>query len=218
MIVMEEIANRIGQFDQHLMSNRRSRTLDTLYSISCLQHDLLHLRILFNPLKEILNRLQRGTTDDQSIVYRRTDPSIRLGLKHKVIRRAAIPKRLQTNRNHQHLDLRSIYLNDYIYVYFNDLNNHIKAVIDSLEIQRENVSILISFWITLNSNEVQEILNFLMLISVLVMPCNLLTGMHATNFQIQPQYQYFYGYYIVLSCLFVILIGMIGWYKIKRWF
>lgn len=82
MSVMEEIENRIGQFDDILMSDKQSRTLPTLHSIYCLKHDLLHLRILFNPLKEIISRLQRATSDNQYVPYRRTDPSVRLGMKH----------------------------------------------------------------------------------------------------------------------------------------
>ncbi|CAF4822080.1 unnamed protein product [Rotaria sp. Silwood1] len=85
------------------------------------------------------------------------------------------------------------------------------------KIQRESVSILISFWTALTSNEIQGILKILMLITVLFMPCTLLTGINSTNFQIQPQYNYEYGYYIILSILALILIGMITWYKTKQW-
>jgi len=215
---MEEIANRIGRFDEILMTDRKSRTLPTLHSIYLLKHDLLHLRILFNPLKEIINRLQRTTSDDQYVTYPRTDPSLRLGMKHLIIRRQTKTNRQTINNNKKKImKLKSIYLNDYIYVYLNDLNNHIDQLIDSLEIQRESVSILISFWMILNNNETQQILNFLMLITVLFMPSTLLTGMNSTNFNIQPQYHYYYGYYIILSLLALILSGMIIFYKVKKW-
>jgi Mg2+ and Co2+ transporter CorA len=214
---MEEIANRIDQFDHSLMADTQSRTLTTLHSIYRLKHDLLHLRILFNPLKEIITRLQRTTSDDQCLQFPRTDPLLRLGLKHHILRLQAKTVRSTINNNNKKPKLTSIYLNEYIYVYLLDLNNHIDQLIDSLEIQRENVSILISFWITLNSNETQEILTILMLISVLFMPCTLLTGMNSTNFNTQAQLEYRYGYYIILSLLALILSGMIIWYKVKSW-
>lgn len=217
MSVMEEIANRIGQFDENLMANRQSRTLKTLQSIYHLKHDLLHLRILFNPLKEIISRLQRATFEDQYIPYPRLDPSLRLGIKHFIVRRKKKRFRLPNTTDDSSMPLTSIYLNEYIQVYLNDLNHHINQLIDFLEIQRESVSILMSFWATLNTNETQEILNFLMMITVLFMPCNLLTAMHATNFNTQPQYQYRFGYFILLALLACILLGMIIWYKVKRW-
>lgn len=197
------------------MANRQSRTLNTLQSIYRLKHDLLHLRILFNPLKEIISRLQRAAFDDQYIPYPRLDPSLRLGMKHFIVRRQK--KRIHRPNTDSSVPLTSIYLNEYIQVYFNDLNHHINQLIDCLEIQRESVSILISFWATLNTNETQEILNLLMMITVLVMPCNLLTAMHGTNFSVQPQYQYRFGYFILLALLAVLLLGMIIWYKVKRW-
>jgi Mg2+ and Co2+ transporter CorA len=217
MSVMEEIAIRIGQFDEQLMSDRQSRTLTTLHSIYHLKHDLLHLRILFNPLKEIITRLQRETSDDHYLLFPRTDPSIRLGMKHFIIRRQLKTNRQTTNDDNQTMKLRSIYLNDYIYFYLNDLNNHIDQLIDSLEIQRESVSILISFWITLNNNEIQEILKFLMLITVLFMPCVLLSGLNSTNFDTQPQLVFHYSYFIMLAVVGLILSGMITCYKTKKW-
>lgn len=214
---MEEISNCIGQFDDILMTDRQSRTLSMLYSIYRLKHDLLHLRILFNPLKEIISRLQRATSDEQFVPYRRTDATLRLGMKHLIIRRQAKSNRQLIIDHNKKLNLTSIYLNNYIYFYLNDLNNHIDQLIDTVEIQRESVTFLISFWMTLNSDETQEILNFLMLITVFFMPSTLFTGMNATNFYHLTPYHYHYGYYITLSLLGCILIGMITWYKVKKW-
>ena len=233
---MEEISSRISQFDEELMSNSRARRAETLYAIYLLRHDLLHLKILFNPLREIIDRLRRATSDEYSVALLRPDPSLRVGIKHHVLRRQIKGMRLiqvshqsmphspsitrvnpRRHQNHRKPTLKSNFLNEYIFVYLNDLNNHVDQLLDSLDIQRESVAFLISFWIALNSDETQNILKFLMLISVLFMPCLLLTGINSTNFQVQPQYEYFYGYYIVLSLLGFLLTSMVSWYKYKKW-
>ena len=228
MKAMEEISNRIGHFDRELMADRQARNMLTLHSIYLLKHDLLHVRILSNPLKEIINRLKRTTVDENNVAFPRGSSPLRLVVKHHILRRQArgtvhegsspivgsATVRSSTRRKSK---VHSIYLNEYIYVYLNDLNNQIDHLLDALEIQGESVRFLISFWITLNGNETQEILQFLMLMSVLFMPCILLTGMNSTNFSVQPQYEYVYGYYIVLGLLAVILVGMLVWYKAKRW-
>ena len=227
---MEEIAQRISRFDEILMSDHQSRTLDTLYSIYRLKHDLLHLRILFNPLKEIIDRLRRTSVDEHVITMIRTSPSARIGIKHHILRRQIkgartspsetidpMPPTSTRQRRRKIIADPSIYLNRYILVYLNDLSNHIDQLLDSLDIQRESVAFLISFWVALNNDETQEILKFLMMISVLFMPCLLVTGMHSTNFENQPQYQYFYGYYILLGVLAALLVGMLSWYRMKGW-
>ena len=227
---MEEIAQRISRFDEYLMSDNEYRTMDTLYAIYRLKHDLLHLRILFNPLKEIIDRLRRTSLDEHAVTVIRTSPSVRVGIKRHVLRRQAkgsrpsptstdepkseIPLKMKRKKK---LPVPSIYLNQYIFVYLNDLSHHIDQLLDSLDIQRESVTFLIKFWIALNNDETQEILKFLMMISVFFMPCLLVTGMNSTNFENQPQYQYLYGYYILLGVLALLLIGMLSWYRIKKW-
>lgn len=181
MVVIDQIAQRIDQFDQILMIDKHLLTLEIVYH---LKHDLLHLKILFNPLIDIISRLQR-TIDDEQFHF-----------KHKFIQR-----RISTLRYSPKL-----YLND-----------RIIQLIDSLEIQYECVSNLLLFWLALNHNETQEILKILMLISALFMPCLLLIGINTTNFHRQPQYEYKYGYYIVLILSTIIFIAMIIWYKLKRW-
>lgn len=226
---MEEIAQRISRFDEGLMTDSQFRTFGTLYSIYRLKHDLLHLTILFNPLKEIINRLRRTTSDEHAVDFPQASQSVRVGIKRHILRRQNKGSRVVTNtvdttpppplppKRKKKSKMQSIYLNEYIFVYLNDLNNHIDQLLDSLEIQRESVSFLVSFWVALSNDETQQILKFLMMISVLFMPSLLVTGMHSTNFQHQPQYQFYYGYYILLAVLALLLSGMLIWYRIKRW-
>ena len=215
MLVIDQIAQRIDQFDEQLMADRYSFTLKTCHSIYRLKHDLLHLRILFNPLKEILSRLRR-TTENKQLIFLHQMTTISRGNCHS--RRpigtsrslTILPSCEQSRRT-------SVFVNETNYLYLNDLNDHIIQLGDSVEMQRENISNLLSFAMNLNRNQTQKTLEILMLISVLFMPCLLLSGMNSTNFDIQPQYQYQYGYFIIVILSVVILMGMIVWYRLKRW-
>jgi Mg2+ and Co2+ transporter CorA len=209
------------------MRDKQSLTSKTFYSIYRLKHDLLHLRILFNPLIDIIHRLQRTTQDERFLLYPHTESSLRLDMKHHIIRRQittlypsplATDSLTNTTMNLMNQPRRtSKFFNQPIYIYLSDLNDHINQLIDSLELQRESVSILISFWLNLSNNETQETLKFLMLISALFMPCMTLVGIYSTNFQNHPDYAYQNGRYILFSVLATIIIGMITWYKFKGW-
>ncbi|CAF3381576.1 unnamed protein product [Rotaria socialis] len=207
MFVMEVVANRINEFDELLMSDTQSRSLTTLHSIFNVKHDLLHSRMLLNPLKEIIYHLQRTRCDDYDPIFPLVEPTIRPGKKHHIVRRP-VPTVCQLASNTS-ITRKSVYLND--------LKNHVNYLIDSLEIQQESVLILISFWMALTNNETQATLKTLMLIIVLFMPCLLLIGCNSTNFSVQPQLHYQYSYFIVLSLLATILSGMIAWYTTKGW-
>ncbi len=211
------------------MADSRSRTLSTLFSIYRLKHDLLHMRILFNPLTEIIFRLQKTQSDNQLVVpARHIQQMCRLGLTHHILRRQPqmarrvpspvwSPLRSTTHVISTETTSSSLFLHEYLYVYLNDMSNHIVQVLDTLEMHRESVSSLISFLLALNDNDIQETLKLLMLITVIFMPCTLFTAINSTNFNVQPPLEYKYGYYIVLSLLAFNFIGMIIWYKIKRW-
>jgi len=213
------------------MTDKQSLSMKTLHSIYHIKHDLLHLRILCNPLKEIMNRLQRTKHDDRFLLCPRTDPSFRLGLKHRIVRRKnKISRRLPqtssallnttmdiTNDSVKLIRRESLIFNEPVYIYFTNLNAHIDQLIDSLEVQRESVAMLISLWLVLKNNETQEILKFLTLVSALLMPCLVLIGIFSTNYHVQPPIEYKYGYYIVLVVLGAIILGMITLYKVKRW-
>jgi len=214
------------------MRDKQSLSMKTLHSIYHIKHDLLHLRILCNPLKEIMNRLQRTKHDDRFLLCPRTDPSFRLGLKHRIVRRQnkisrPLPQTSSalsnTTMDITNDDLpkkvrrESLIFHEPVYIYLTNLNAHIDQLIDSLEVQRESVAMLISLWLVLKNNETQEILKILMLVTVLFMPCILLIALFSTNYHVQPELKYKYGYYIVLVVLGAIIFGMITLYKVKRW-
>jgi Mg2+ and Co2+ transporter CorA len=236
MDVVEEMGRRIDQFDEELMTDKTSLTLETFYSIYHLKHDLLHLRILCNPLKDIIYRLQRTMQDNQFFICSHTEPLIRLDMSHHFVRQQIstyhTPKHTSgslihtamcfanksSKQSRRRRRTSSVFLNENIYIYFSDLNDHIHQLIDSLDVQRENVSTVISFWLALSRRETEEILKLLTLITAVFMPCLVLTGISSLNFVYGPYYNNQFGYFVVLGMLATIITSMITWYKLKRWF
>jgi magnesium transporter len=178
-----------------------------------------------------MGRLQRTKHDGRFLLCPRTDPSLRLDLKHRIVRRQnKISRRLLqasdallnttidiTNNSTKKTRSESLIFDEPVYIYFTNLNAHIDQLIDSLEVQRESVAMLVSLWLALKNNETQKILKILMLVTVLFMPCVLLVGLFSTNYHVQAPIRYKYGYYIVLVVLGAIIFGMITLYKVKRW-
>lgn len=221
--VVEIIANIIDHYDEKLMIDKESLTLETFHTIYRLKHDIFQLRILCNPLKDIICRLQRTSEDERYFLSSHAEPKLRFDMKHHLIRRqtatnkvhSSSPTTICVRRRSRRQSL--VFFNDNAYIYLSDLNDHINYLIDALELQRESVSILISFWLALSGNDTQKALTFLMLLTALFMPCLLLVGINAENFDNEPPYGYKNGYYITLGLLAGILIAMISWYRLKRW-
>lgn len=229
MVVLDDMYIRISRMDEDLMGHSNNREVSSPHSIYRLQHDLLHLRILFNPLAEMIFRLQRTRhSDESSPPTRRVDSKIRLGMKHRIVRRKQRIVRLNpslvfstcstsTNSSSARSLKTSIFLHDELFVYLSGMSSHVKQVMDTLEIHRESASALVKFSVALKNDETQQTLKLLLLISALFMPCMLFTGINSLNFHVQPQRWYTNSYYIVLSILATIIISMLTLYKTKRW-
>lgn len=221
--VIEQIALKIDQYDEQFMIDKPSLNTNTFHSIYRLKHDLLHLRILFNPLKDVLWHLERTTNDEKVFLHLKNDTGIyRLDLHHHIQPPQINPIHISqppstTSLSTMNSRRTSVYFNENSYLYLRDLDDHINLLINSIEIQREHMSNLVSLWFTLTNNQTQRILKFLMLLSVLFMPCLLLTGIFSTNFNNEPPLHFKFGYYIVLITLAITAGGMVLWYKYKKW-
>ena len=198
------------------MNNKPSSNFDTFQSIYRLKHDLLHLRILFNPLRDIMWHLERTTNDQNAFLHLK---NYRLDLHHHLIRSSVNPIHLSPLPMTTTHDRRrsSVYFNENSYQYLRGLDDHMNLLINSIEIEREHISTLVSFWLTFTDNQTQRILKFLMLITVVFMPCMSLTAMCSMNFDNEPPMHFKYGYFIIVLVLATILSGMVTWYKHKKW-
>ena len=62
-----------------------------------------------------------------------------------------------------------------------------------------------------------EIMKILAIISTVFMPLSFLTSLYGMNFDIMPELHYKYGYFILLGAMFILVLGMIAYFKNKKW-
>jgi magnesium transporter len=58
----------------------------------------------------------------------------------------------------------------------------------------------------------------LTLVSVVFMPLTFIVGIYGMNFKFMPELEWKYGYFMVMGLMFVLILGMIYYFKKKRWF
>jgi magnesium transporter len=63
-----------------------------------------------------------------------------------------------------------------------------------------------------------EIMKILTAVSVIFMPLTFVVGVYGMNFEFMPELKYEYGYYTVVAIMFLITIGMVLYFKRKKWF
>ena len=58
----------------------------------------------------------------------------------------------------------------------------------------------------------------LTVISTIFMPLSFVAGVYGMNFSHMPELQWYYGYFIVLGAMFLLMLGMLYYFRKKKWF
>ena len=102
-------------------------------------------------------------------------------------------------------------------IYFKDLFDHIVQVNETMETHREMVTSLIDFYMMLNTNAMNQVVQTLTVISTIFIPLTFVVGIYGMNFDYIPELKWKFGFYATLILMLLISILMLCWFKKKRW-
>lgn len=102
-------------------------------------------------------------------------------------------------------------------VHYRDLKDNIMLARDTSETYREILNDQLSIYHTIMSTKLNDIMKFLTIFSVIFIPLTFIVGVYGTNFDVLPELHYKYGYLIMWVVMVLIAIGMLIYFKRKRW-
>jgi magnesium transporter len=63
-----------------------------------------------------------------------------------------------------------------------------------------------------------EVMKTLTVVSVFFMPLTFIVGIYGMNFKNMPELEWKNGYFMVMGLMLVLILGMIYYFKKKKWF
>jgi magnesium transporter len=147
-------------------------TRDLLTRISARKRELLTLRRVIGPQREVLSQLTRGEV-----------PFIR-----------------ESTR-----------------VYLRDVLDHLNRAVESLELYRDLVQGARDIYMSSISNNLNQIMKTLTIFSVIALPMTVITGFFGMNFESIPGLHSPMGFWIAVSVMLAIVLGMLYMFRLKRW-
>lgn len=75
-----------------------------------------------------------------------------------------------------------------------------------------------NFFFSAQTHKMNEIMKTLTIVSSIFIPLTFIVGVYGMNFENMPELKYHNGYYIVIEVMVLIMIGMIVYFKKRRWF
>lgn len=110
-----------------------------------------------------------------------------------------------------------VFMPDNTQIYFSNILDRTKDIWDILETQKENISAFQEANESLMSYKLNEIIRVLTIISVVLMPANLLAVIFGMKSVATPIVGARFDFYIIVSIMLVIMVGLLSYFKKKDW-
>ena len=102
--------------------------------------------------------------------------------------------------------------------YFSDVYDHVAHLIDSLDSYKDLNSSLLDIHINAMNTRMNEVMKVLTVISTIFMPLTFIVGVYGMNFKYLPELSWKWGYLGVWVVMIAIVIGMLSFFRRKKWF
>lgn len=131
------------------------------------------------------------------------------------LRRAVHPLRDALN---QIVKNESDFIEDINTRFFADVVDNVVHLGDSIETYKDLLSGLMDIHINTMNTRLNEVMRVLTVISTIFIPLTFIVGVYGMNFQNIPELEWHWGYYAVWGIMILVVIGMLIFFKFKRWF
>ncbi|MCC7301102.1 MAG: magnesium/cobalt transporter CorA [Bacteroidia bacterium] len=102
-------------------------------------------------------------------------------------------------------------------LYLRDLYDHTIRVIDTVETYRDLLSGMMDIYLSSLSNKMNQVMKVLTIISTLFIPVTFIAGIYGMNFRYMPELASPNGYWITLVLMGSIIVGLLFWFRYKKW-
>lgn len=102
--------------------------------------------------------------------------------------------------------------------FFKDIHDNVIQTMESIEGYRELLAGVMEIHLATMSNRMNKVMNVLTVISTIFIPLTFIAGVYGMNFKFMPELEMKYAYFIVWGIMIIIAVGMIIFFKRRKWF
>jgi magnesium transporter len=102
-------------------------------------------------------------------------------------------------------------------LYLQDVYDHIVRITDSIDTYRDLLSSALDAFLSVQSNRLNQIVKILTIGSIVLMSDALVAGIYGMNFDYMPELHWVFGYAWALGLMVVISVGLILFFRWRKW-
>ena len=130
------------------------------------------------------------------------------------VRRAIYPLREVVSRIEKH---ESPLILKKTKTFYRDIYDHLIQVSENIDIYREMIWSLMDMYMTTISNKMNEVMKVLTIMASIFIPLTFIAGIYGMNFDYMPELHYRYAYPILWGVMILTFLGMLYYFKRKKW-
>jgi magnesium transporter len=104
------------------------------------------------------------------------------------------------------------------FTFFARLHQKSLELLEQIESDMGSLESASNFFFSAQTHKMNEIMKTLTIVSAIFIPLTFIVGVYGMNFKYMPELEYEHGYYTVVGIMFLIVLGMIYYFKRRRWF
>lgn len=104
------------------------------------------------------------------------------------------------------------------YSFFARLHQKSLELLEQIEYDMITLDSASNFYFSTQNHKMNEVMKTLTVVSVFFMPLTFIVGIYGMNFDNMPELHWKYGYFMIMGLMFLLLSGMIFYFKRKNWF
>lgn len=102
--------------------------------------------------------------------------------------------------------------------FFNDVNDHLQFVLQTLEGCRDLLSAMVDLYLSNNDQRMNSIMKQLTIVSTIFIPLTFLAGIWGMNFQWMPELGWKYGYLFAWVLMLTVGTAVYFYFRHKKWY
>ncbi len=102
-------------------------------------------------------------------------------------------------------------------IYLRDCTDHVNHILDLVTVYRGLTGDLRDLYMTNVNNRINETMRVLTIIATIFIPLTFICGLYGMNFKNMPELTWDYGYYFSLGLMVATALGMVAFFRMRRW-
>jgi magnesium transporter len=101
--------------------------------------------------------------------------------------------------------------------YMQDVYDHLVRVTDTIDTYRDLLGSALDSYLSLQSNQLNQLVKTLTLSSIILMACALIAGIYGMNFATMPELEWRFGYPFALGLMLAVGLGLAAFFRSRKW-